>query len=94
MTYFIQMIVILVRLLLGALQIAFLIRAVFSMLMPMQDNAFTRFLQMVTEPVVIPFRLLLERFSFVRNCPIDIAYSVAFLTLILMETALPAVRLS
>lgn len=93
MAYLIQVIVLLVRLLLGALQLAFLLRAILSFLMPAGDNALIRFLYTVTEPVIIPFRNLLGRFAFVRNCPFDISYTVAFFALIIIETVLPTVYL-
>lgn len=84
----------LVKLLLNVLQVAFVFRALFSMLLPFEENALARLLYRLTEPIIIPFRALLGRFPALSRSPIDIPFSVAFLVLILIEYLLPTVTLS
>ena len=68
-------------------------RAIISWVMPDGDNAFTNFIESVTEPVIIPVRMVLERFEFIRNMPIDISFFVAFMLITVVQMILPEVRL-
>jgi YggT family protein len=73
-------------------QFFMLMRAVLSMFMAGDENKISLFLYYVTEPVILPVRKLLSRFSSLDNLPIDISFSVAFLLLILLEYLLPTVN--
>ena len=68
-------------------------RAVLSWLPLDEDSAIFRFLYTVTEPLVVPVRMLLERFSFFRDSPLDISYAITMLLLFLLQELLPAVRI-
>ena len=72
-----------VQVLILALQLAMFIRAIFSWF-PMDENKFTDFLYAVTEPVILPVRLLFERLGWFQNLPIDISFFVTFLILSLI----------
>lgn len=78
---------------LGALQLLMFVRAILSWIMPDDDNMLTTFVESVTEPVIIPVRMLLERFEFIRNMPIDISFFVAFMLLTVVQMLLPQVRI-
>lgn len=56
-----------------------------------EDNAFIRFVNAVTDPIIIPVRMLLEKFEFVRNMPIDISFFVAYILLVIVQNILPTV---
>ncbi|NLK39876.1 MAG: YggT family protein [Clostridiales bacterium] len=73
------------------LQFLMLARALLSWLPLGEDNQIANFLYMVTEPVVMPVRMILERFRWARNMPIDISFFVAMLILILIQAILPPV---
>lgn len=75
-----------------ALQFLMMARALSSWLPMREDSALNNFLYAVTEPVVIPVRMLLERFEAVRNMPIDISFFVAMLMLMLIQMLLPPVK--
>ena len=75
-----------------ALQFLMIVRALSSWLPMREDSALNNFLYAVTEPVVIPVRMLLERFDAVRNMPIDISFLVAMLALAIIQTLLPPVN--
>ena len=76
-----------VTLLLWALDIALLLRAIFSWFPGLDDSAFGDFLYMITEPLIIPVRAILNRFSGVQNSPIDISFLVTCLLLAILQSA-------
>lgn len=73
------------------LQAALIARALASWVIADKDGKVVKVLWTVTEPVLMPFRALLSKFSFARNCPIDLSFLTAFLTLTLIIETLPAI---
>lgn len=57
-----------------ALFILMFIRALLSWLPISEDSVIPNFVYFITEPVITPVRMLLERSDFVRDAPIDISY--------------------
>ncbi len=80
MVQVLQIIANVVVLLLTAVQLAMLVRAVLSWF-PMDDNKFTDFLYGVTEPFIYPVRMLFEKLNWFQNLPIDISFMVSYLLL-------------
>lgn len=72
-----------VVLLLSAVQLAMLVRAILSWF-PMDSNRFTDFLYGITEPFIYPVRMLFERMNWFQNLPIDISFMVTYLLLSLI----------
>lgn len=72
-----------VVILLSAIQMAMLVRAILSWI-PMDDNKFTDFLFGVTEPFIYPFRVLFHKLNWFQEMPIDMAFMAANLVLILL----------
>ncbi|HIV62572.1 MAG TPA: YggT family protein [Candidatus Butyricicoccus avistercoris] len=64
------------------LQFMMFARAIFSWFPQMQNSSIVEFLYMVTEPVIMPVRGLLNRIPSIRMMPIDLAF---FCTFILLE---------
>lgn len=64
--------------LLAAIQLAMTARAILSWF-PLEPNKFTRFLTVVTEPVVYPIRKLFEKMNWFQNIPIDMSFMAAFM---------------
>lgn len=56
-------------------------RAIFSWFPQMHNSSIAEFLYMVTEPIILPFRSLLDRFRSLRMMPIDLSFLCAFLAL-------------
>ena len=83
MTEVLHVIATVVVLLLSAVQLAMLVRAVMSWF-PMEPNRFTDFLYGITEPFIYPVRLLFERMNWFQNLPIDISFMVTYLLLSLL----------
>ena len=69
------------------------LRALLSWFVADDGNPFYNFTVMVTEPVILPVRALLERFEFVRGLPVDVSFFVTFILLTVAEYLLPAVSL-
>ena len=72
-----------VRIALTVLQLAMLVRAVLSWF-PIEPNGFTEFLYTVTEPLIYPFRALFVKLNWFQNMPIDMAFTAAYITLLLL----------
>lgn len=77
---------IVVLLLLGV-QIAMMIRAILSWF-PIDSNKFVDFLYAITEPFIVPIRLLFEKLGWFQNLPIDISFMVSYLLLSLLSFVL------
>ena len=73
-----------VLLLLSAVQLAMLIRAILSWF-PMDSNKFLDFLYAITEPFIVPIRMLFQKMNWFQNLPIDISFMVAYLLLSLIS---------
>lgn len=67
--------------LLSAIQLLMLARAIMSWFPMDEDSAPVRFVVMTTEPVILPIRYLLDRFGIFEGAPIDVAFFIAFLLL-------------
>ncbi len=63
-------------------------RAIFSWFPQMQGSKISEFLYMVTEPIILPFRSLLERFQRRSSMPIDFSFLCAFLALEFLQMLL------
>ena len=66
------------------LQVGMLIRALLSWFTS-GDNQFTRFIYVLTEPVIIPIRKLFYKMNWFQNTPIDMSFSFAVIALLIIE---------
>lgn len=73
----------------SALQVLMLIRAVMSWFPIDEDGAFYRFINICTEPIITPVRLLLEKMNLFQNIPIDISFFITFIILSVIQLILP-----
>ena len=80
-----------IKIMIVALQMLMFVRAIMSWIMMEEENTFTRFLNLVTDPIIMPVRMLLEKVEFIRNMPMDISFFVAFLILVIIQNILPNV---
>ena len=80
MSYALQILANVVLLLLSAVQLAMLVRAILSWF-PMDGNRFTDFLYGITEPFIYPVRMLFEKLNWFQNLPIDVSFMVTYLLL-------------
>ncbi len=79
-----------VYLLLSAVELAMLARALLSWFMPDGESPLLEFIYIVTEPLIMPFRRLFERLGWFQESPLDVAYLCAVITLGIVTTFLSA----
>jgi YggT family protein len=72
-----------------ALQLFMFVRAILSWIMPEEENMLVRFVNSVTEPVIYPVRVLIDRIEALRNMPFDISFLVTFILLVILQYILP-----
>ncbi len=89
MTNFVYVFTNLVSFFLMALEMMMFIRAVLSWLPIDDDSPVVSFVYTMTEPVIVPVRILLERSETVRSLPIDLSFFVAFILLSVVQMLLP-----
>lgn len=74
--------------LLSAVQLAMLVRAVLSWFV-MDENKIVNFLYAVTEPFIVPVRLLFEKLNWFQNSPIDFSFMITYLIISIIIIILP-----
>lgn len=74
-----------VSVILEVLSIALFARAIFSWFDPMHEGGVSRFLLLMTEPVIFPIRMLCERMHWFENVPIDMPFLFTMILLSLLQ---------
>ena len=92
MTAFIYVVTKLVSVFLGTEQLLMMFRAVLSWLPVDEDSDISNFLFAMTEPVIYPVRMLLDRFEGLDEFPIDLSFIISFMLLSLVQMLLPTFR--
>lgn len=87
MLYVIEIIKNIVIILLTVVQFAMLARAILSWF-PI-DNKFVDFLHAITEPFIVPVRLLFEKMNWFVGLPIDVSFFVTYLIISIVLIFLP-----
>ena len=77
-----------ISLLIDILQFAMLARAILSWLDPMHEWRISSFLRGLTEPVIMPVRLLCEKMHWFQGMPIDIPFLITMILLSVIGTGL------
>lgn len=68
-----------ISLLLSILELLMLGRAILSWFPLDEDNPLVQFLYWITEPVIYPMRVLLDKFDLFQGLPIDMAFFCTFI---------------
>ena len=71
----------------NVITLAMCIRAVISWFYD-GDGWFIRLLYFITEPVIMPVRLLLVKMNWLQNTPLDFSYILAYLILFIVQVLL------
>ena len=74
--------------LLEVLQFAFLLRAIMSWFDRGEPGMISSFLIFVTEPVILPIRILFERRKLFQGSMLDVPFFISFLLLMFVQTFL------
>jgi len=82
-----------VQIMLGAIELCMFLRAILSWFIRDENNKIMIFLVFVTEPIIIPFRILCSKIRAFENVPLDIPFFIAFLFLSIVNSFLPALTL-
>ena len=63
----------------------FLLRVVLDIFFMGEENRFSAFLFGVTEPFVLPFRVLFERLGWFQNIPLDVPFLVSSMIITILS---------
>ena len=74
--------------LLTVIQFLMFARAILSWLPIDEDNPIVNFLYAVTEPVIMPVRVVIERLGWFEGMPIDMSFFITFILLSILEMML------
>ena len=66
------------------LMLAMTVRAIISWFYD-GDGIIVRFLYVVTEPVLMPIRMLFEKMNWFQDSPIDVSYGCTYIVLIVLQ---------
>lgn len=88
MEFFLYFIRTAAQFLLVVIEIAMFVRAVISFIASLQGGVLDQFSYAISEPFVIPMRILLDRFESVRNLPVDVPFFITFLLISVIQTLL------
>ena len=75
---------------LGIIEICMLLRAILSFFVD-QESVLLTFCIAVTEPVILPFRVLLSRFEALDRLPLDRPFLVTYIALAILGGVLPVI---
>ena len=87
MDVFFELVKLTLYMLVSALLIAMTARAILSWF-PIGDNKLTGFLYVLTEPIIIPIRLLFKKMNWFADFPLDMPFYFATLVLVLLSVFL------
>lgn len=88
----VKLLVDIVAVLISALQLFMMLRAILSWLPFDDSSALVQFVTVVTEPIILPVRNIMEKFGFASDLPIDLSFLVAYMLLMFVGVFLPAVH--
>ena len=77
--------------LLSAIELLLFLRAILSWFLNEEDNRFMYVIVLMTEPILIPFRLLLNRIEKNKAIPIDFSLVFAMITVMILQMILTVV---
>ncbi len=80
-----------VNIVLEAMALLILARVVLTILMFDEDSKIVGFIYMLTEPILIPFRILCDKIELFNNIPVDMSLIMASLAILIIQLLLPTV---
>ena len=75
----------LIVILIDVLMLAMFVRAILSWFDPMQEWRLSGFLTMITEPVIMPIRILCDKMHWFEGMPVDIPFILSWLVLMFIQ---------
>ncbi len=83
MEIFFTLTVLTIRLILSAVTLAMFIRAILSFF-PIEEGAVHSFLALITEPFILPVRIIFDKLNIAVGIPLDIPFFVSYLILTIL----------
>lgn len=80
-----------VQIFLSLVSFAMLLRVLLQFFVDVTSNKFYALCVMLTEPVILPFRLLFAKLHFAEDSPLDIPFMVAYIALSAVTMFLPII---
>lgn len=74
---------------LGAIQLGMLARMILSLIGLDEEEGIGAYLMLLTEPVILPMRMLLSRFRALEGLPIDLSFCATYLVIVYLTYSLP-----
>lgn len=80
-----------VNIFLSLMSIAMLMRVLLQFFVDVMENKLYLFCVMLTEPIIIPFRILFAKFNIGEDSPIDLPFLASSFTLMILMAFLPII---
>ena len=80
-----------VQIFLSLISLAMLMRVILQFFVDTTKSRFYALCVAITEPVIVPFRLLFAKLNIAQRTPIDVPFLVAYLTLSIVTSILPLI---
>ncbi len=71
--------------LLGALDLAMLVRAILSWIDPMREGRLAVMMFSITEPLILPFRKLCAKYHWFEGSPMDFPFLMTLVALMILQ---------
>ena len=91
MTVFLDIFASTVQLMLTVISYSMLGRALMPLFIDVEDSRFYLMLCVITEPLIIPVRAVMAHFNVGQDSPIDLAFSLTYIILTMIQLFLPAI---
>ena len=80
-----------VQIFLSIISLAMLLRVILQFFVDVTRNRFYALCITLTEPVIVPFRLLFAKLNIAQRTPIDVPFIVAYFALSIVTSLLPLI---
>ena len=80
-----------VRILLDIISLAMIMRMLLPLFTEAEESPLYMMSLAITEPLVMPMRLILDKFGVGQNTPIDMGFMATYLSLFIIDMFLPAI---
>lgn len=80
-----------VRIFLDVISLAMMVRVILPLFADVESSPIFALTVAITEPIVIPVRILLQKLGIGQNTPIDMGFMATYLILFIIDLFLPAI---
>ena len=80
-----------VSLMLDAVMLAMIVRALLPLFVNPEESRVYLFVSLITEPIVVPVRAIMHAFNILQGSPVDWAFTITYFLLMFIRMLLPAI---